>query len=202
MKDHKRGFMKKILMFLCLCSVVSCSTMSPKTDSPASAPQAPQAETKKSSKEKGSIVLEEAENVDLAGVQRALNISRDRNDLGVIEKTFNTCEVGSGYSKVKNCRTKTFGLIHFRIQCRDTDGTTSEVVTAANLAAMSNQDLTWSMKNAKGDATTDAQGYAQIRYAADGSQKSQRLRVGTKTDFLYLKANEIKQVIVPNYWCR
>ncbi len=192
--------MKSALILFSFICAAGCSTISTKKDS---LPPEPAVSKESSTKApKGSVTLEEDANVDLKGVQRILGIDRDRNDLGIIERAFNTCDVGSGYSKVKNCRKKIFGLIHFRLQCRDTSGTTSEIVTSADLTSMSNHDLTWSMKSAKGDALTDSQGYAQIRYAVDGSQRGQRLRVGTKTDFLYLKADEIKQVIVPNYWCQ
>ena len=196
--------MKKSLLLMSLFYVAGCASMSSKQDSSPTMSAPVSVESKKPGKEKskGTVTLEETEDIDLVGLQRVVGISRDRNDLGLVEKTFNTCEVGSGYSKVKNCRQKIFGLIHFRLQCRDSEGTTSEVVTADNLTAMSNHDLTWSTQKSKGELTTDAQGYAQIRYAVDVTQKGQRVRMGTKTDFLYLKANEMKQLIVPRYWCR
>jgi hypothetical protein len=200
------GSVMSVHYLLCvafLLSLMGCSSLGIKTSSPAvKETVSEKPETKKAVKDRNIEIQIEMENVDLVSVQRVLNISPDKDKLGFTEKSFDTCEVGNGYSKVKNCRRIIFGLVQFRLQCRDTEGTTSEIITAANLEPMSHKDLSWSLKQFSGKAKTDSQGYAQIRYALPTSQRGQRLRVGTQSDFLYLKADEVKQVITPKYWCR
>lgn len=192
--------MRNFSYFLVFGWLVSCANLTPERSS---VPQPVSTPPKDIQTEKGKIqLMEETENVNVDGVRRVLALSLERENLGYIEKAFDTCDVGNGYSKVSNCRKKYFILIQLRMQCRDSEGTTSEIVTSADLTAMSNRDLVWSVKNEKGEARTDAQGYAQIQWIASASQRGQRVRLGNNTDFLYLKADEIRQIILPRYWCR
>lgn len=140
--------------------------------------------------------------IDLDGLQRKLGMSRQPYSLGYREKEFNTCNVGSGYSTTEDCHTQNFVVIHFQLTCRDTDGTTSEIVHARDTQALANQTIKWNLGKIAGMARTDREGFAQIRTTAPFSQKESRLRITSKDDFLYLRAGEISRVVTPKQWCR
>ncbi len=160
----------------------------PKVQKPKSAPR--------EEKAAGPIV------VDLEGLQRHLGMSRAPHTLGYREREFNTCSVGSGYAADRDCRTENLVVIHFQLMCRDTDGTVSEVVTAADTAAIANQAIKWNLGKIAGVVKTDREGFAQIRTTASISQKESRLRLTSDSDFLYLRAGEISRVVTPKQWCR
>ncbi|MCB0347979.1 MAG: hypothetical protein KDD37_04050 [Bdellovibrionales bacterium] len=142
---------------------------------------------------------EELINYDV--LEQSINFKIDTEKLGYFQKQFNTCRVGAGYSPNSNCRSLTYTIIHFRIRCRDTEGTTSEVVTEANLTDNSNKTMHWTLKNKTGELTTNGEGYGQIREVYQGSPKRDRLRISDGKKFLYLRANEITTAIVPSNWC-
>lgn len=145
--------------------------------------------------------VDEVENIDFAGLQSFLKLKRGYNRLGYSEKSFNTCEVGYGYSSTHRCRPQTFVVIHFKLMCRDSEGTVSEALTAADLRPISNQNVKWTLKNASGRLITDSEGYGQIAMVSGISQKEQRLKLSVRNDFLFLKAGELTEMITPKSWC-
>ncbi|MGE0634013.1 MAG: hypothetical protein AB7O96_16485 [Pseudobdellovibrionaceae bacterium] len=141
-------------------------------------------------------------NVDLVALQRSLRLERAPHKLGLVEKTFDTCKAGYGYSSNQDCHTETFVLVHFRMMCRDSIGTISTVLTDADLTAIRNRALKWDIQGTdRGEIVTDNDGYGQIRTTSIGTAKAKRLKITTENDFLYLKAGEIKRVVAPGNWC-
>lgn len=139
--------------------------------------------------------------IDYLALQNALQMDRSREALGFTEKPFNTCEAGYGYSKSQNCHREHFVVIHFRLLCRDSEGTISTILTDQDLHPLDRRSVRWSLKGAQGVVTTDSDGYGQIVTAANLSQRSQRLRLAVGSEFLYMRANEIQKVITPQPWC-
>lgn len=145
--------------------------------------------------------VDEVENIDVDGLQSFLKLKRGYNRLGYSEKSFNTCEVGYGYSSTHRCRPQTFVVIHFKLMCRDSEGTVSEAITAADLRPIANQNVKWTLKNAAGRLITDSEGYGQIAMISGISQREQRLKLTVRNDFLFLKAGELTEMITPKSWC-
>ncbi len=139
--------------------------------------------------------------IDLVAIQRFLNIKRNYKDLGYSEKVFNTCDVGYGYSKTQNCDVKYFVVSHFRLQCRDSEGTISTILSEEDLKPIDKQEIYWSLNNERGTLYTDSEGYGQIRTVASESQRGQRVKLALRDDFLYLRAELLKQITVPRNWC-
>ncbi|MBC7420343.1 MAG: hypothetical protein H7328_06400 [Bdellovibrio sp.] len=139
--------------------------------------------------------------VDYVGLQIFLKLDRSYDVLGYSERMFNTCEVGYGYSNSHNCEKKYFIVSHFRLVCRDSEGTISQILTAADLRPLSRRSIKWSVKTANGELVTDSDGYAQIAMIASQSQRAERLKIASSNDFLYLKAGELTQMITPKNWC-
>lgn len=193
--NHARPytFMMKYFILVAVALVLSSCTTAPVAPPPNTLPQI--------SEPVPSQPVEDVENVDYDGLQNFLKLKRGYNRLGYAEKKFNTCEVGYGYSSTHRCRPQTFVVIHFKLMCRDTEGTVSEAVTAADLRPIGLQNVKWTLKNAAGRLMTDSEGYGQIAMVSSISQREQRLKLTVRNDFLYLKAGELTEMITPKSWC-
>lgn len=185
--------MKKIFLAFVALALYSCTSV-PIATRPAETPTQVPAPSKSSNSY-------EAENIDYDGLQNFLKLRRGYNRLGYAEKSFNTCEVGYGYSSTHNCRALKFVVIHFQLMCRDSEGTVTEAITAADIQPIARQSVKWVLKNANGRLLTDSEGYGQIAMVSSISQRYERLRLTVRTDFLFMKAGEITQMITPKSWC-
>ena len=143
--------------------------------------------------------------IDSVALQSSLGMDRPQNRLGFQEKTFDTCQVGYGFSSTHDCQRKYFVVIHFQLMCRDSEGTTSEIITSDNLQPLSERPVNWSIKNRTGMLTgqtqTDTEGFGQIKAITAQSPSQQRLKLTLGNDFLYLKAGEVNRVVTPLSWC-
>ena len=139
--------------------------------------------------------------IDYPSVQRLLKLDRSFTELGFSEKIFDTCQVGFGYAADSDCQKKYFAVVHFKLVCRDSEGTISTVLKDEDLKAISGENVNWYLKNANGSTMTDSEGYGQIITTTNESQKNQRLRLAVGADFLMTKASEAKRLIAPLSWC-
>lgn len=139
--------------------------------------------------------------IDVDGLQRSLGLERSRFTLGYQEKTFNTCDAGFGYPKVA-CRLQTMMVLNFRLQCRDTTGTTSEIVTNAQTQPIANKTVRWQVGKQGSTTPTDDDGYAQIRGIYSKSPRSERIKLAVGTHFVYMRAGELTRIVTPPDWCR
>lgn len=188
--------MTKILLFLLFGSMlIACSSGNKKSDETRD-------EAGVITPSKPSPVQKVEEIIDLRALQTVLKLDPKPEALGYQEKPFNTCQVGSGYSSSNNCRSRLLVVINFQLMCRDSEGTISEIVRAANLEPLSNQDIKWTLKNANDKVRTSSDGYGQIVMVSSESQKNQRLRLANTNDFLAIRAREVRSLIVPQNWCR
>lgn len=141
------------------------------------------------------------ENIDEVQLQRELGLNREPEELGYEEKTFDTCAVGYGYSSNSRCRKQVFGVLHFQLLCRDTNGTTLESVTRQAMAPLSLRSVDWTIHDQKGSLNLDSRGYGQIKMISKKSEKTERIRLTLGNDFLSMRVNEINRVVTPKDWC-
>jgi hypothetical protein len=144
---------------------------------------------------------EPEESIDLLGLQRSLKMTRDPEDLGYKDRAFNTCRAGFGYSPTKNCRQQHLVVLHFRLQCRDSEGTVSEVVTHAELMPVTSDEVRWNIGKSEGFTQTDGEGFGQIVMVAPKSIRRDRVRLTVGEDFLTMSGGDIKRIILPRNWC-
>lgn len=144
---------------------------------------------------------EPPENIDIEGLQRELRLTRPAEVLGYQEATFNTCTVGFGYSSSRRCRRATMAVINFRLQCRDSEGTISNALGAADLRPIAGQGVRWTSSGQDGIATTDGEGYGTVRAVFAKSPKAGWLRLAVGIQFLNMRAGEITRVVTPRPWC-
>jgi hypothetical protein len=139
--------------------------------------------------------------IDLYGLQHSLGLDRPSDTLGLAEKSFDTCTAGFGFPSDRDCHKEYFVVIHFRLTCRDSEGTISNILTEADQAPLADRGVKWSLKNLTGNIVTDHDGYGQIEALSPISQKTQRLKLVAGNEFLYIRANEITKIITPRPWC-
>ncbi len=183
--------MKSFLFVISLLFIFSCATkpvLSPPEKAPAPAVQIPTA----------ALLVAP---IDMAGLQKYLGLSRASETLGYQEKKFQTCQAGNGFSNQQNCETKHFVVIHFQLMCRDSEGTISTILTAADLQPVSHRPILWTLKNISKTIETDERGYGQISMISAASQSQQRLKLSLGNDFLYTRAGEITRIATPPSWC-
>ncbi|WP_413577688.1 hypothetical protein ACLVWU_04575 [Bdellovibrio sp. HCB290] len=175
------------LLFAALLALTACTT----TPTVAPSPVPPMA----------TQVGDESSSIDAVAIQRALQLERNVEQLGIQEKSFNTCEMGYGYSRNKDCRTAYMTVLNVRLLCRDSVGTISTVLTEADVTPIAAQTIRWNLKNVHGEFITDGLGYGQLVALSYRSQKRERLKLSLGNEFLYMRANEITKVITPRPWC-
>lgn len=155
-------------------------------------------------KEPSEPVLVQDDNgsaIDYNSLQTYLKLDRDPEQLGFAEKAFNTCDAGYGYSRSQNCHKEYFVVIHFRLLCRDSEGTISTVLTESDVMPIAGRPVRWTLKGISGTVMTDGNGYGQIRTIASSSQNRQRIKIAVGNEFLYMRSHEITKVITPRPWC-
>lgn len=139
--------------------------------------------------------------IDYVALQTFLGLDRGSENLGYTERVFNTCEAGYGYSRNQDGHKEVFVVLHFRLLCRDTEGTVSTILTDADVNPIAGKTVKWNLKGMTGAVVTDGLGYGQIRTVSRISQRRERLRLSVGPEFLYMRANEITKVITPRPWC-
>ena len=150
-------------------------------------------------------VGDQEERIDLEGLSRSLNLSRPDEVLGYQEAAFNSCSAGFGFSASKKCRRLTMAVIHFRLQCRDSEGTISAALGTSDLQPIAGQGVQWTVSDKEavvtGVATTDGQGYGEVLGIFVRSPKTKWLRLAVGVQFLNIRAGDITRVVTPRPWC-
>lgn len=139
--------------------------------------------------------------IDYLGLHRSLGLERDKQDLGYIEKSFDTCAAGFGYSASNNCRREVFVSIHFQILCRDSEGTVSTAIAREDMKPLSGRSLNWMIEGSRGTMRLDGEGFGQIKTTFKNSQRLRRLKLTVDNDFVYVRAGEVKRLVTPRNWC-
>ena len=139
--------------------------------------------------------------IDYLSLQRELGLDRTPETLGYVEKSFDTCKVGYGYSASQNCHREYFVVIQFQLLCRQSEGTISTSLTSSDMFPLRNRSVNWTLKENQGNIQLNYDGFGQIKMVARNSPKSQRLKLAADNEFLYLRANEITRVVTPQDWC-
>lgn len=139
--------------------------------------------------------------VDYLGLHRALGLERGTDELGYVEKFFDTCSVGYGYSSSRDCRKDVFVSIQFQILCRDSEGTISNAIGRDDMRPLSGRSLMWTIQRAKGTMRLNGDGVGHIKTTFRNSQRLQRLKLSVDNDFVYVRAGEVKRLVTPRNWC-
>lgn len=138
------------------------------------------------------------EALSLEEVQESLGV--DLEDLGFVERTFNSCSLPRPLQDDQQCGQRYFTLVHFRVLCRDSIGTTEETVTALDMRALS-KNLEWVVGPHRGTTRTDADGYGKVRVISKEPLRTKRFVLKSGKTALGLETQEVSRIVVPNNWC-
>lgn len=194
--------MLRINLFLgfVICFALGCST-TPSTPEPETTLPDQFSVDEKPTRQTRRVKPSPPVNIDYEGLSRSMSMDFPREDLGLKEQRFNTCSAGYGYSASQDCRDNYMVVINFRLLCRDTEGTVSEAVRAEDMRPLSGRPVSWAMVGNKGQFKLDNQGYGTIKTTSENTSKNERLKITADNDFLYMRANQINQVVTPSNWC-
>jgi hypothetical protein len=191
--------MKKLIFFPVVILFIGCS--SPAPTSQRAAPETPSVNKPVIRKAALPPPVRAKPVVDYLGLQHALNLDRDSQDLGYSEKAFDTCQAGNGYSHLEDCHQEFMSVIHFQLSCRDTEGTISNSLSASDLTPIGNQNISWTLLDQKGVISTDAQGFGQIRMTFLQSPQEKRTKLNLGQQFLHMEAGDMSRIVAPLSWC-
>jgi hypothetical protein len=139
--------------------------------------------------------------VDVLGLKRSLGLDRAPEDLGYQEKQFNTCSVGYGYPSSSQCRSANLAVVHFRLQCRDSDGTV-DTVTASQISPVISNQVKWTLGTSEGITKTDGEGFGQFTTITEKPSKTSRLKFTISGKFLIIRAEDAGRLVAPLSWCK
>jgi hypothetical protein len=131
-------------------------------------------------------------------LQAQLGLNRSADDLGFAHSNFDGCRMGVK-DEGRNCGTRFFSVVHFRLVCRDTTGTTTRV--PSSLTPLARNGIEWRLGGVKGHVNTDSQGYGQVQLVSSRPVKSERFMLIIGTKILGLEAGEVSQIVLPGNWC-
>ncbi len=147
---------------------------------------------------KPDIKIPPSGQLSLESLKFQIGLGRSVEELGYSEKAFDSCQTDP--TPLVNCGRKTFQLIHFRLQCRDSVGTVDSVSQVELIPVVSNR-INWRVGSESGVARTDAEGYGQIQFVSNKSSKKQRMSLKIAGNSLGVTAEDVSRIIVPRDWC-
>lgn len=181
--------MKILIRFFLVCFLCACAT-GPKPEETASLPL-PVATSEPPLPAMPRMV-------EMPALKSELGLTRDIRELGFAEKDYNGCRM-SLPGDAQMCGQRFMSVVHFRLVCRDTVGTTSRVPSSLRPLRSKMQ---WRLNGKRGMLTTDKEGYGQVQMVSRSPSKEQRfmLIIGKKS--LGVEAGEVTQIVVPGDWCK
>jgi len=150
-----------------------------------------QKETMSTQQGLGDLSLEE--------LQSSLGI--ETGDLGPVEKIFNSCSLPKPLRGDGQCGSRFFTLVHFRVQCRNSMGTTQNAVTSLDLEPFQ-RNLEWVVGPYRGIAQTNSDGYGQVRIVSSRSVLRERFVLKNEKMALGVTTRDVSRIIVPQNWCQ
>jgi len=185
--------MKNILVLSFFAAVLSACGSDPMKLPPAEGSIPPEAPP---------VAVEEPTRIDYIGLQQTLGLDRADENLGYVEKAFDTCKAGNGFSHSENCHKEYFVLLHFQLKCRETDEAPQDGVSAMDTHPIANHAISWVLEKKKGVVQTDSQGYGQIRASYMERPGTKHIKLASDTHFLYVIAKELDRIVTPPIWCQ
>jgi hypothetical protein len=124
-------------------------------------------------------------------------MKRSPQSLGYKEKPFDGCRFGMERTKAGCARY--FSVVHFKIVCRDTEGTTESV--ASNFTPVVTDSMEFHLAGTVGTTRTDSQGLGQVQVVSTQPTKGKRFILVLGRHSLGLEVGQVTQIIVPSDWC-
>lgn len=181
-----------VIVLIPLLLLSTACTTAPKPEEPA--------EVEVPSDSRG-VRLKKLPPLDLKKVSEQLKFERPVEDVGFEEKAFNDCTLPPGYRLSDSCGTQYLTVVHFRMRCRDSEGTV-ESVTHQELTPLMSRDIKWNLAGQSGTTSTDKRGYGTVRALTPQSVKGKSFRLTVNEQIMSVEVGEVRQFVLPNYWCK
>ena len=137
--------------------------------------------------------------ISLSQLQNQLRLDRSLQELGLMDKIFDSCSLPVKDPTGK-CGARYFSVLHFQMVCRDSEGTVGTVVT--NTRPLVSDHVEYQLAGHRGIIKTDGNGYGQLQIVTLVPVRGQRLVLTVGREFLGKEISEVEQLVVPNYWCQ
>jgi hypothetical protein len=134
----------------------------------------------------GSVAAPPESSVDLTELKSRLKMNRNIHELGFRETRFE--------------RNSHLVVIHFRMLCRESEGTVDEV-SRSDLLPIESNSVRWKLGSSDGYTRTDRDGFGQVETIHSKSASRDRLRLTIDGRFVAVPAAEAGLVVVPGSWC-
>lgn len=138
--------------------------------------------------------------VDLVKLSKELGMYKDIRDIGFYERTFNDCRLPREHRLTQKCNTQILTAIQFRMRCRDSEGTV-ENVSHHELEPLVSSSVRWNLSRYSGTTTTDASGFGRVLVRSAKSLRNKRFRLTHNNQMMAVSASEVRQFVLPRYWC-
>lgn len=135
--------------------------------------------------------------IDVPELMEELEMNSPPENVGYVEKSFNTCEVDANKSDHPSCQKLYLSRLNYQVVCRDSTGTVEKV----NLTPMDSQKMRWRSPGKRGYTKTDKNGYGQVGFISrrPASQSYLYLHLGSKIARKRFKDNW--KLVLPKSWC-
>jgi hypothetical protein len=178
--------MKHVIASLILgVALTGCAT-APQPSQPETPPEVPAGEQR----------------IDYIGLEQQLHLDRPIENVGYVEKAFDTCSAGRGFSHSSNCHKEFFVSIHFQLQCRETEEPPPGGVDPSDIHPIGDRTVTWLLQKKQGAVQTDPDGYGQIRMTYRNRPGEKQIKLSTNGQFLYVQASDLSKIVTPPKWCQ
>ncbi|MCH2534115.1 MAG: hypothetical protein MK008_06720 [Bdellovibrionales bacterium] len=137
--------------------------------------------------------------IDLQKVQEELGIQYYGKQYGIAEIPFNTCNISS-YPTGSRCEMKTFIYVRFRVRCRNSMDTVDQV-RASDIRNLANSKIRWRLGPYEGTSYLNSKGVTEVRMISTGTLRASRFVIFSGNNYLGIRVNELKQIVVPSDWC-
>lgn len=181
-----RNFLNTLTAIVTLFLIFGCAT-------PSVAPQKQGSSSKSPNKRVPSF--------DIKKLSQSLGMEKPMTDIGFRQKGFNDCQLPRHLRLGAKCGTQYLTILQFRLRCRNSSGTV-ESVSQLELKPVRSRQIKWQLGNKQGFTQTTPSGYARVRLLSSRPMGRTRFLLSSKGQVMGVSAEEVRQFVLPNYWCQ
>lgn len=137
---------------------------------------------------------------NLSKFAQSIGMDMPVTETGFHQKSFNDCQLPRHLRKTGQCATQYLNILNFRMRCRDSSGTV-ESVSRMELTPIRSRRVNWKIADLNGFTTTSPNGYARVRFLSHGPIGKKQFIVSSNGKIMGVSAEEVRQFVLPNYWC-
>lgn len=184
--------LKALYILLSVVLISSCTTMDKGVESDETLPP-----TQTTTRQRKPVPP-----VDLEKLSKSMGMYKDVTDVGFSEKPFNDCDLPVPHRvRPNDCSTQYLTAIQFRMRCRDSEGTV-ESVSQYELEPLTASGIRWNIEGQGGTTSTNSSGFGRVLIRSPRSLRKKQFRLTHNGQIMGVSAAEVRQFVLPKYWCR